>query len=164
MAFKKQSIYGLAIALSLSSVMTSCDKRTPVEKANELVEKAGLKMPHFDKVDSVMGYQQAFSCRMASNNLYNSIETALWKSRMSKQPLSEADRKENVELADQAYNLEKQAVEIEIRERLKQSPQELVGFESPTIADSVSNDTIYTVYFDKDVTKILSIKKTPLSK
>ncbi len=158
---KKYITIALAASL-LSCVMTGCDKQTPVEKANELVEKSGLKLPHFNQLDSIIGYQQAYSCRMAANNLHNNIETALWKSRTGKQALGETGRKECLEMADEAAKLERQAAEIELGEGLRQTPKEFIGFASPMIADSVSNDTIYTIYFDKDVTKILSIKKKVL--
>ncbi len=65
-------------------------------------------------------------------------------------------------MADEAYKLERQAAEIELEEGLRQTPKEFIGFASPMMADSVSNDTIYTIYFDKDVTKILSIEKKVL--
>lgn len=160
---KHDGISVLCVTLSISALMmTGCDNRTPIEKANELVEKSGLKLAHFNQLDSVMGYQQAHSCRMAANNLHNSIETALWKSRTGKQKLGEAGRKECLEMADEAQKLETQAAEIELKEGLRQTPKEFIGFASPMMADSVSNDTIYTIYFDKDVTKILSIKKKVL--
>lgn len=160
---KHNGISVLCVALSISALMlTGCDNRTPVEKANDLVEKSGLKLAHFNQLDSVMGYQQAHSCRMAANNLYCSIETALWKSRTGKQQLGETGRKECLEMADEAKKLEMQAARIELKEGLSQTPKEFIGYASPMMADSVSNDTIYTIYFDKDVTKILSIKKKAL--
>ena len=160
---KHNGISVLCVALSISALMmTGCDNRTPVEKANELVEKSGLKLPRFNQLDSVIGYQQAYSCRMASNNLHNSIETALWKSRTGKQQLGETGRKECLEMADEAQKLEMQAAKIELEEGLRRTPKEFIGYASPMMADSVSNDTIYTVYFDKDVTKILSVKKKVL--
>lgn len=160
---KHKSMAVLCIALSLSCLMmTGCDKRTTVEKANELVQKSGLKIAYFEQLDSVMGYQQAHSCRMAAYNLQNSIEATLWKQRSEKRILTEYERKECLEEADEAEKLEIQAAKIELEAHLKGTPKEFIGYASPVIADSVSNDTLYTIYFDEDVTKILSVKKKAL--
>ena len=161
---KMNRIYyiGCVTLCAASFMMAGCDKKTPIEKANELVSKSGMKLSNFEKLDSVMGYQQAFSCRMSENNLQKAFYAILWKQRKEKRMLNADERKECLELADLMYKISLEAAKIELKAALEKKPKEFVGYASPMMADSLSNDTIYTIYFDKDVTKILSVERKVL--
>lgn len=146
-----------AAVLWLTYMAAGCDNRTPFEKAQAIVQNSGKQLPPFSRVDSVMGYQQAHSCRMAANNLYSTIDAKLWASRQTHTAMSENERKECIDNADLAYSLEKKAAKIALEEGLKGTSVELVGYATPPV---YANDTTYVIYFDKDMTKIASIKKT----
>lgn len=148
------------VALCVASfMMTGCDNRTPVEKANELIVQSGMQFPKFEKLDSVMGYEQAFSCRMAANNLQRTIDAIEWKHRNEKRLLNDSERKECLKLSNEIYKLSVEAARIELEARLGKKPKVFVGYASPMMADSLSNDTIYTIYFDKNVTKVASVER-----
>lgn len=161
---KMNGIYyiGCVALCAASFMMTGCDNRTPVEKANELVSKSSVNLSHFETLDSVMGYKQAFSCRMAANNMQREIDAIEWKHRTEKRLLNADERKRCLELSDEIYKLSIEAAKIEMKAGLEKKPKEFVGYASPMMADSLSNDTIYTIYFDKDVTKIASVERKVL--
>lgn len=154
-------LWGVAL-WTASFMMTGCDDRTPAEKANELIAQSGMQFPKFEKLDSVMGYEQAFSCRMAANKLQRAIDAIEWKHRSEKRLLNDKERKECLELSNEIYKLSVEAARIELEAGLKKEPKEFVGYSSPMMADSLSNDTIYTIYFDKDVTKVASVERKVL--
>lgn len=145
----------LSLLLTIAFLVCGCDDRTPVERANEL-----LKARHFQTVqslDSVMGYSSVHSQLMAAYNLYWHTDSVLVAHKNSNTPLTRDEREELLADGDIAYKLKLNAAKDRLTRKLNKEPETLQGY-SVVLADSTSG-SVMTVYFDKDIKRIVSIDK-----
>ena len=138
-------------------LFSSCyvDKRPPVDKANELLKQRNLM--NTQQIDSVFDYKDSHSCLMAAYNLQWEADSILLFHQDNKTLLSEAERKEALELGQLVYNLKIRAAKNTLKQELADEEKEFVGF-SVCMADSLTG-SIMTIYFNKDVTKITAIDR-----
>lgn len=150
----------LLLALCLTTlVLVGCShpQQDPAQRATELLALKGVSVSHFDSMDSVMDYSEAFSCEMAAHLLLMSIDSIL-KDHIRNGNIY-IDKKELMERNETAFHLRQTAAKIRLEKSLSQTPKEFVGY-SILIADSLSDDMI-EVLLEKDM-KRAAIKKIKL--
>lgn len=135
-------------AVSLSGCSSSSGD--PAERAAELIKSKGVVLPPFSSMDSVMGYPEAFACEMTAIQTEWRADSML---RVCKANGTVAANKERLlTMGETVYSLKKGASEIEMREGLKRTPKEFVGYEV-LLADSLS-DGMIRVIMDKDMKEV----------
>lgn len=135
-------------AVSLSGCSSSSGD--PAERAAELIKSKGAVLPPFSSMDSVMGYPEAFACEMTAIQTEWRADSML---RACKANGTVAANKERLlTMGETVYSLKKGASEIEMREGLKRTPKEFVGYEV-LLADSLS-DGMIRVIMDKDMKEV----------
>ncbi len=147
--------YFVALIVSAAFIICGCDNRSNVEKANAL-----LSARHFQTVqslDSVMGYNSEHSQLMAAYNLYWRSDSILNARKSSGTPLTSDERQKLLTDGDIAYKLKLNAAKDRFQRQLNKEAETLQGY-SVVLADSTTG-SVMTVYFDKDVKRIVSIDK-----
>ena len=129
----------LAAALCLSGCSSSGD---PAQRAAKLIRAKGLSAAAFASMDSVMGYQDAFDCEMRALQTEWRADSMLRACQANGTVY--ANKKELLNMADAVYSLKAGVAEIVLREGLKRTPKEFVGYQA-LITDSLSGDIMRVV-------------------
>ena len=130
----------LATALCLSGCSSSSGD--PAQRAAELIRAKGLSVASFASMDSVMGYQDAFDCEMRALQTEWRADSMLRACQANGTVY--ANKKELLNMADAVYSLKAGVAEIVLREGLKRTPKEFVGYQV-LITDSLSGDIMRVV-------------------
>ena len=130
----------LATAVCLSGCSSSSGD--PAQRAAELIRAKGLSVASFAAMDSVMGYQDAFDCEMRALQTEWRADSMLRACQAN--GTVNANKRALLSMAETVYSLKKGVAEIVLRERLKRTPKEFVGYQA-LIADSLSGDIMRVV-------------------
>ena len=130
----------LATAVCLSRCSSSSGD--PAQRAAELVRAKGLSVASFAAMDSVMGYQDAFDCEMRALQTEWRADSMLRACQAN--GTVNANKRALLSMAETVYSLKKGVAEIVLRERLKRTPKEFVGYQV-LITDSLSGDIMRVV-------------------
>lgn len=131
-------------------VLASCSNNNPVERANELLNKKYPEIGKIERLDTIKGYQDAFSLFRSANRLQWRIDSILVARNKSGKSISLSEKNDMQLDLKIIYELQAKEARINLDYGLKGVNKEIVAF-----ASSIKKgDVIYTVYFDKDISSI----------
>lgn len=149
----RKTFIALCLGLCVAAVsLSGCSSSSgdPAQRAAELIKAKGVNLPPFSSMDSVMGYPEAFACEMTAIQTEWRADSALTACKAN--GTVNQNLKELQSYGEMVYSLRKGAAEIELREGLKHTPKEFVGYQA-YMADSLS-DGMIRVIMDKDMKQV----------
>lgn len=155
------------LMLCLVALITGCGE-SPEQKATTLLSKEHFSMDAHFKLDSILNYSEAFNKEIEAIRLENEAQEKVKAFIKYGNSLSENDRDtdyfknslsttkdEAIALINTAKECKQDAASIEFKNDLKGVKKELVGWSYTSKNDSCK----YIIYFNKEVSKILGVKK-----
>lgn len=156
----------LLISLSLVILFVCCTK-DKVQCANDLLQAYSNNYGSVTELDSVLGYQESFDMLTKAANIRHDADSIV-KMQISiledmkhkgmteeMYKLAEETKASAINMYNAAYEYDSRANFINFEKKSKGEHQIFLGYKSVNDNDSCT----YTVYFDKDITKIICIDK-----
>lgn len=146
-----------ALSVSLTVLMavslSGCGSKQadPVERVNALIQAKGVNLPIIERMDSVMGYHDAFGCEMSAIMLEWHADSLLQVN--IKNGTVSQNREKLIDLGNSVLSLKKKAAQETMKNELSRTPKEFVGYET-VLADSTENGTSYRILLDEEMKRV----------
>lgn len=152
--------------LCLAALITGCDL-TNEQKAESLLKSIPIEFTPISQLDSIFGYPESFELTVKAAVIRSDADSILKEKLTSLKELKNNNMTEEMyKLAGQtkeqitnmittAQNYDNRAATIMLKKSKQGVAKDFLGYEYTSTNDSCS----YTVYFNKEITKILCIKK-----
>lgn len=152
--------------LCLAALITGCDL-TNEQKAESLLKSIPIEFTPISQLDSIFGYPESFELTVKAAVIRSDADSILKEKLTSLKELKNNNMTEEMyKLAGQtkeqitnmittAQNYDNRAATIMLKKSTQGVAKDFLGYEYTSTNDSCS----YTVYFNKEITKILCIKK-----
>lgn len=157
-----------AISIAFIGVMfIACSNKTPEQRANELLSTFPLNVGNVTKLDSVIGYQEAFAMRLKADSIHLAIDsfvservntlTALREMGQTEKvdSLARATQSSAIAMAQEALGLRQDANSMEFNNEVDGKPKDFLGYRYISHNDSCE----YEIYFDPAVNQILGYSR-----
>ena len=157
----------LVYFMLVGAFLFGCSNRTPEQKANELLSNFHLKVGDVSKLDSIVGYKEAFEKRLKADSINLAIDSfvsELVKTLSALQimglehkvdSLARSAKSSALAMAQEALRLNNDASSIEFNNGIDNKPKEFLGYRFVSRNDSC----VYEIYFDTHVTQILGYSR-----
>lgn len=155
------------LMLCLIALITGCND-SPENKATKLLLKENISITTGLKLDSILSYQEAFDKEIEAIKFENEAQEKVNTFLKYGNSLPEKDRKtdsfknqlsitkdEAISLINSAKIYKQDAAGIEFKNDLRGIKKELVGWSYTSKNDSCT----YIIYFNKNISQILGVKK-----